>query len=259
MSELAQLQKAFAEALEGGDAPLEVFKTPQGMPLHLRFDVYRNNVFGAVSRSMEGLYPVFHKLVGPDFFTQCVRAYFESHPAQAGDLLNYGYEFGAFLQEYPPCADHLYLSDVAKVEAAWQQAYMAAEAQALDGQKLSEVPGEEMAELRFKLHPSCRFLITTTPASHIWEAASQDKTDQMIDPTSGGEHLLIMRPGHEVEVRRLDAASYVFLNSLHNGESLGIAYAAAIAQNPEFDLQNTLVAHLEGRSFTNFTRGPSKG
>lgn len=256
MSELARLQQAFAAALEGGNAPLEVFKTPQGMPLRLRFDVYRNNVFGAVARSMEGLYPVFHKLVGPDFFTQCVRAYFEAHPAQAGDLLNYGYDFGAFLQGYPPCADHLYLADVARVEAAWQQAYMAAEAPPLDGQKLSEVPPDEMAALCFKLHPSCQFLLTTTPASRIWEAASQDQTDQVIDPKSGGEHLLIIRPDHEVEVRRLDAASYVFLNSLNNGENLGIAYAAAIAQDPGFDLQNTLIAHLEGQSFTDFTYSP---
>jgi len=258
MSELARLQKAFAEALEGGDAPLEVFKTAEGMPLHLRFDVYRNNVFGAVARSMEGLYPVFYKLVGPDFFSQCVRDYLKTHPTQAGDLLNYGYDFGAFLQSYPPCANHLYLADVARVEAAWQQAYMAEEATPLDGQRLSEVPGEDMADLRFTLHPSCHFLLTTTAASRIWEAASQDKMDQVIDPKSGGEHLLIIRPVHEVEVRRLNAAAYVFLNSLHNEESLGIAYAAAIAQDPEFDLQNTLIAHLEGQSFTDFTR-PLKG
>lgn len=255
MSELARIQRAFAEALDGHEIPLGEFKEPQGMPLHLRFDVYRNNVFGAVSRSMEGLYPAFLKLVGPEFFNQCIRDFLAAHPPYTGDLLNYGYDFGTFLQAYPPCASYLYLADVAALEAAWQKAYMAEEAPTLDSQRLAAVSPDDMVELRFLLHPSCQFLDVNTPASQIWEAALNDADDIRIDPKAGGEHLLIIRTDTEVEVRRLSREAFAFLMSLNGGETLGTAYASAMAQNPNFDLQMTLADLLEGKSFADFSLG----
>ena len=167
--------------------------------------------------------------------------------------MNYGYDLGAFLRDYPPCAQHLYLADVAHLEAAWQKAYMAQDAQALDPQTLAQVPPEKMADLRFHLHPSSQFLQLDTPASQIWEATFNETHDERIDPSSGGEHLLILRPGADVEVRRLKSDSYAFLIGLYEGKTLGEAYGAAMMLDASFDLQNTLASHLDAESFTGFS------
>lgn len=250
MRSLVELQSAFERAFAGGDAPLNDLKASNGMPAHLRFDVYRNNVVSAQIRSLEGLYPTLKALTGDDFFKQAARDYIRQTPCESANLLTYGLDLGVFLKTYPPLQGHEYLADVAVLEAAVHLSYISADADPLDPSALVGVDAENLC---LNLHPSYRLLEVTTPASRIWEAAlNPDAVEGPIDPMGGGEWLLIIRPQANVEVRRLDEAGFAFIRTLAQAEPLSAAYGAAMAVTPEFDLTQALKAHLSGGTFVAF-------
>jgi hypothetical protein len=61
---------------------------------------------------------------------------------------------------------------------------------------------------------------------------------------SGGEQLLLLRRDADVVTRRLQASEYVLLDGFIAGEPLSVAVDAALAVDPEFDLEDTLRQHI---------------
>jgi hypothetical protein len=66
--------------------------------------------------------------------------------------------------------------------------------------------------------------------------------DESISLDEGGSRIVVIRPGVEVEVRKVSAGSLTFLRRLASADTIADAYAQAALIEPEFDLNAFLPA-----------------
>ena len=112
-----RLQRAFAEAILSGDAPVPATVREASGPAHAsRFSVYRNNVIAGLINAVSARYPVVRKLLWDDAFNRVAHQYVVSEPPRSPVLLQYGESFPKFLRGIGQGAAANYLADVAEIE-----------------------------------------------------------------------------------------------------------------------------------------------
>ena len=200
-----------------------------------RAAVYANNARSGFLDSLRSSFPAVRRLVGDDYFAQCVFEYRRVHPSRSGDLQHTGRDFADHLAGR--CAgDALsWLPDVARFEWLYQETLTAADHAPFDLQRLAAIDLAAAERLRFALHPSARLFTSPYPVAEIWEAnvASADEPP-VIDLRQGADRLLLARSRQRVAIHRLSAGEYVFLGALARGEAFGAA-AAGAADDEAFD------------------------
>lgn len=171
MLSLRETQTKFAAAvLEGADAACAV---------------YRNNVFGCLTRALANTYPVVEKLVGEGFFKYAASQYIARHPSRSGNLDEFGGSFSGFLRGFAPAAGLVYLPDVAQLEWLCHQVLLAADC---------PPPGA-------RLHPAVALFASDWPVHRIWQVNQPGWTgDTTVDLGLGGVKLAVKRAGHRIEL-----------------------------------------------------------
>ncbi len=251
MLPLRERQRAFAAALTDPELPVPTGVLGRNGRCDVRrFAVYRNNVTAGLVTALGDRFPVVRRLVGDPFFAAMARAYVAGHKPASPLLIEYGSSFPDFIAAFPPAAEVPYLADVARLEAAWTEAFHAAEASPLDPRA---VPVEDLEETVLKLHPSLRLIRSPYPIGTIW-AAHQGEAEPQPPAAWEPEELLVVRPDAEVLVHRLPAGGVAFAADLAAGVPLGAATAAACAAVPGFDLPYNLSGLFRSGAVIGFTR-----
>ena len=216
---------------------------PDGQPSPRRFDVYRNNVVAGLIAALGEAYPVVLRLVGLEFFRAMAAAYVTRHPPQSPILLAYGAGFPRFLASFPPVKSLPYLSDVARIERAWVEAYHAPDQNPAEVTPLLTLPPAILGAVRVNLHSSLRLIASHFPALTIWQSNQPGNTPSPVDLTVG-ETALILRPRQEVVVQKLTLGGTAFFAALQEGDTIMQAAARGIAQDPALDFAGNLSALL---------------
>jgi hypothetical protein len=241
---MAQLQRAFAEAIVFDDAPIpETVRSASGPAHASRFGVYRNSVAAGLINAIAARYPVSRRLLWDDAFNRAAHLYVMTEPPRSPVLHEYGEGFPQFLRNLGQAASADYLADVAELESARVRAYHAADAEPLPMEAFAALPPDSLAEFRLKLHPSVALIGSRFPVVSIWEA-NQQANDNMLAAWRP-ECALVARPHLKVEVRRLTPCVYGFLKALADGHNVGEAIGRGSASAPALDLAecfNTLIA-----------------
>ena len=246
----------FSETLDAFAAALDAPASPppaqtlgrEGAPDAKRFAVYRNNVAASLIGSMEARFPVVRRLVGNAFFRGMARAYTARHKPRTAVIIHYGDGFADFIAAFEPARNIPYLSDVARLENAWVEAYHSAEAEPVDLSALAGIDPKQFAELTFAFHPAARLLKSDHPAASIW-AGHQGAGEPTAPANWVGEATLITRPHADVLVRILPPSGYEFANALKSGATLAEAHGAA--EGDDFDPGAHLVGLIEAGAITN--------
>lgn len=260
MPALRELQVAFRAALLHGDAEaIESSVRSGGVPPARRIAVYRSNVFHNYTEALRAVYPVVECLVGEAFFASAAHEYIVTHPSSSGDLHDFGHEFGAFLDSFPPAATLPYLGDVARLEWLWHECLHAAEHPPLSLQQLGRVADESLAELRVCLHPACRLLASRYPVAKIWSVNQPDWADAKdVDLVADGfSRLLIRRDGFAVVIEPLAEGEFEMLLAIARGEPLVRACELADAADPGFEFGSALQRLVKGGAIVDFAAVPS--
>ena len=258
MSDLARLQRSFAQALSDPTAALpEAVSAQDTQHREKRFNIYRNNVFASLIEVLAGRYPAVQKLVGEEFFTATASAFIRAHPPRDPVMILYGHDFPRFLENFEPAATLPYLGDVARIERAWNTAYYAAEARPLGPQDFAAVAAEDVARLALSLHPSVALLTSPFPARSIWQANLDGDDLSGLNLCAGGEDTAIVRPLSNVKAVTLPPGAYIFLKALQHGQVLGQAVDAAMTSEPAFDFQANLTGLISNGMITGFAVKPS--
>jgi hypothetical protein len=217
---------AFADALLDPDRPVPAgVISPRRTPDARRFAVYRNNVFVSLVGALEKRFPVTRRLVGDAFFRGMARAFAAVERPGSPILSQYGDGLADFIAQFPPAAPLPYLPDMARLEAAWSDAYHAADAIPLALDALAGLPAEAVESLRLVPHPSARLIVSVLPVGSIW-AAHQSETLGKVAHAEA-ETVLIVRPDAEVRVHVLPRADTEFAAALLAGQ--GLAEASGLA------------------------------
>jgi hypothetical protein len=249
---------AFAPALlDPTREPPSVVTGPRGKAAGKRYDVYRNNVTVSLIDALAAIYPAVQRITGSDFFRAMARFHVRETPPTSPLLFEYGRAFPAFIATYAHGQSLPWLSDVARIERAWLDAYHAADAAPLAPGGLAAVAPERLADLVFIAHPATR--IVRSQFSTVTIFAANRGTDPVgrID-ASTAEDALITRPDAEVVVRRLPPGGAKFASWLMSGRSLGEAVAAALDRSPSFDVAANIAGLIEAGAFTCLTSGDAR-
>jgi len=259
MPSLCELQRGFVAAtVFGAESSLASLGIVAGeLSPAARIGIYRDNVLGTYRKAMAASYPVVHRLVGSAFFHGAIDAFVRVNPSTRGDVNRYGGELERFLATYPAAHELTYLSDIARLEWAIDQANIAADATALDLATLAAIPVDALGDLRFALHPSVQLIASPYPIFHIWQVNQPDHSgDDHVDLGEGGDALLIARNTNGVTVERLMPGAHAFLLALARNLKLGEALERALAAETSFDLSATLKAHVAAQIIVAF-RAPT--
>lgn len=223
------------DALQAGDIPL-----PE------RLKVYRNNIVGSLTDVMRATFPTLEKLVGKDFFEGMARTFILQNPPRQGCLNTYGAGFDVFIKGFAPAAGLPYLVDVASLEIALNQAYYAPDDAALTAQDLTAIPPDNLADTVLHLRSSAHLLQSAYPLAAIQDfCARADEGDEAkLDLDQGGVRLMVYRPQFETQVILCDAPTFVFLQGVQAGQSLGEIVVDVLEDHPSFDVQAFLQTHI---------------
>lgn len=238
MSFLAN-QNAFAAALLQPGSPLpDGITTARNEADAARFAVYRNNVFVGLTRALAQRFPVTERLIGTDFFRGMARAYAQEHRPATPLMFAYGEDFPDFIAAFAPAASLAYLPDVARLEAAWTDAYHAADAVPVQPADLGALAPDRLETARLTPHPAARLIRSDYPIGTIWAAHQGDEVTPVCHWQP--ETVLVARPHMEVRIHVLPTQDSGFAAALLQGAMLGEAAQAALS-GPLFSFGATLV------------------
>ncbi len=253
MQQLANRQREFAEALlDPTRATPPGLVGPDGETSAKRFSVYRNNVVAGLIEALRANFPAVCRIVGEDFFREMARTFVQSERPTSPILLDYGAGFPNFIAAFEPATSLPYLPDVARLERARLEAYHARDAVALTLALLAAVPNDRVAGIRFTVHPSLRIVRSLFPTGTIWGMNVDDGVPSPIDFDSGGEDVLVVRPGVEVEVRLMPPGGAEFLTALASGMSLTEATRSVRTEFALFDLSTNLAILVQAGIFIGY-------
>ena len=248
---LHELEAGFGAAIAARRNWREPFSTLQpalqGDTAQMRFEIYRDNVRAVWRSAMDNVFPVVRQLVGDEFFGGLCHEYAAAHPSRSGDLNQFGAQFPAFLRTFPPAAELPYLPEVAQLEWAVQRAYYAADGAPLQLAAASGVT--TLAMMLFRLHPSASLLQGKYAAAAIWLAHQKQPVtlagiNLEITDTPNSHYGLVWRHGFRTRVEVLSEGSFVLLQALGNGQTIGEALASALAAVPTFQLGDEITGWL---------------
>ncbi len=225
-----RFQAAFFAALRGARSALPQATLPA-------FAVYRNTVASACADALAANFPSVVRLVGADWFSAAALAYVAQQPPDDGRLLLYGAGFADFLAGWAPAQDLPYLPGVARLDRAWIECHVAADAEVADARQFAaDAEGEpsRLARLVLRPHPAARwFWFDDAPVASIWQrqrAHDDDRGDgDCSDIAWQPEGLLLTRPSDQVQWLPIGPPQARFLDACAAGWRLVDAAEAAFA------------------------------
>jgi len=245
---LRDLQAAMRHELLSAGTGLPPGVVGDDIPAPLRFAIYANNVVGSLVEALEAAFPMTMRLLGSAEFRTAALRFVRRHPPRVPHLSAYGDRFPDHLDHTVP--DCPAAGELARFEWAWNAAYFAADAPLLDIAALRALPAERSATLRLVLHPSAHLLTCAYPVLDLWDAVLRGERPVLV---AARQHILIIRPLLEVQCVTLGSGELTLLMALSTGADLAHAALAAAGTETGFDLQATLLAHLQLGTFTAFT------
>jgi putative DNA-binding protein len=258
MLTLPELQTGFARAILSEDAgAVAAAVVGDGLTPAARVQVYWNHVFSSLTEALEATFPVVCRLVDRRFFGFAADRYIHAHPPTGPCLFEYGGTFPDFLASFPPCADHPYLADVARLERAMNVALHAPEITPIAPAALGAVPPDEVGRLVFRMDPAVSWLASPWPVDRIWRANQPGADPETpVDLRAGAVRLEIRRQDDAVTMRPLASVEHAFRSRLAGGETLEAVAAMTVAQDASFDLAAALRSLLDEGLIAGFTLAP---
>lgn len=206
------------------------------------FEVYRNNYRVNLQEALRVTYPVTAQLVGDEFFAAMINVFVTSRPPRSPVLIEYGGDLPAFIDSFEPAAAVPCLADVARLEAAWNDAYHAAESGYLQPSALSGLTPESLADTKVVLHTSVQLVRSSFPVASIWELHRSPSPDPSLSREA--EDALVLRPDAEVLVLVLQPGCAEFVMALREGRSIAEAASIALQDIADFDTGDALLSLL---------------
>lgn len=239
---LLELQQDLAAAVTGGPQDsIMGWVRGNGLAPDARLRIYRHMVQGDYTEALRSAYPVVNKLVGDEFFESAAARYLRDYPSHSGNLQDYGAKFPEFLLGLEETRDLAYLPDVARLEWARQQAYLAADAEPIAATEFATIPDDAWPKLRFQFHPAVSLVASAYPILDIWLFCQETSPDQL-QLRDAAQHVLVWRDGVQVAMQEPEAGYDEFVRALLADEPLSPACQQAQLADAEFDL--TACLHL---------------
>jgi hypothetical protein len=246
MNDLLSLQRRFARALNDDDTLSDM--APDAAR---RLAIHKTTIEAGLGQILTNVFPVLRRVVGAPTFAVLISDFIADAPPRHPVLSGYGRGFPAFIAMQPIAASLPYLQDLARVEWARQESYLAADAPILDTGRLDTENADTLSLLQLRLHPATRVISSPFPVHRIWRLNQPDVDEKDIPAVdmTANEHVIVTRPENEVVTRAVSLADATLVRAVAGGASLGAAVDAAFARAPDFDVMQALAGHFAAGTF----------
>lgn len=220
VEKLAAFQRRFAAALlaEPGSMAGDAIASQPG------FAVYSNTVMRAAVDALAANFPTVLQLVGVEWFERAATDFVRSHLPRESSLAAYGEGFADVLESLAAADELPYLPGVARLDRAWTEAHLAADAPVLAAAALAGLSPEALLATALVPHPSARWLrFESLPAFTIWRRHREHLPvgDELVWQ---GESGLLVRHSGEVAWHAIASDAAAFLDACAEG----LLFAAAV-------------------------------
>lgn len=219
---LAEAQSALAELLRR-PAPLD----PHDERAHAiatgndrlsaveQVDVYREQFFLRHVDALREDFATLAHLLGDDAFDALARDYLAKHPPSSFTLRDLGNAFPAFVAHDP------LLSDLARIEWAFVEAFDAKDEPAFDPSSIATISEDAWPAARIVLQPAVQ-LVGMEHAGHDYRAAvKRDETPPRPEPSPS--FVVVYRGPSSLQYIAIDRDAFELLSALSRGTPLGEA------------------------------------
>jgi len=233
LSELKQLQTAFYNAIFDPknenitQASNYIIGTTEINEAE-RLSIYRDSILGGITTALTHIYPVCVKLVGEKYFTHMVAGYLKNIPSTSPDIGNYGEHLPAYIADFKPARELVYLADVAHLEWLWHKAFNAADdnlsrrgIQPLTA--LQNIAEQDLPAIKFCAVNSAFLIQSPYPIQRIWQVNQNDYQEaHSVHLDEGGISLVIWRSADfGMRIDELNEDETRFISAVLNSASFG--------------------------------------
>ncbi len=213
--------------------------------------VYRNSIAKGCADALTAQFPTVERVVGAGWLSAAAVAHAAQHPPRQAALLDYGQEFPAWLQTFPPAAALPALADLAQMDLLWTAAHLAADAEPLDAAAIAALGPEDFARHRLILHPATRFAGFDHGTPSLWRALQPPAPPPpAFEVDSAPEGLLLVRPGLDIDHRIVGQGELTFLGACRVGDSLADAAVAALTAAPDLNFAAAFAGLVAAGAFS---------
>lgn len=262
-SDLAVVQRKFLRDLSGLESRnaasrAEHFCAPPAGDVERRWHVYTSGYFVRLRDVLAQDYRAIARIAGDDAFSGMVGRYLMACPPRRYDLAMAGERFPGFVGSDALSSSLPFISDLAQLERAVSDCFIAAEPQPLTWNGLREMPSSQAAERSIALQPSARVFRSIWPLRDLWQTAFTPEDDEIdIDLSEKPRCFLVHRNDGEIFVREIDDELATLLQAAEQqGSTLaGLAASLSLGDEPD-DVRNFLMLMQRALALSLFTLNP---
>ncbi len=196
------------------------FLEPPAGNVEDRWAIYASGFLARLVEALENDYPALRRILGEGPFGSLTARYVAAHLPRSYDLGRAGDRLASFLQNDPLTERLPFLPDLAKLEWAVANAFVAADAHPLHRSDLAGLDPEEVASVPLRTVPGTAVVHSEWPLLDIWGLRDVPDGDVDLDVAGRPSTILIYRRGREVRWRVIDEAEVQLLEAASRGTSL---------------------------------------
>ncbi len=222
---LAEFQAVFAETLV---VPQKLSHSPAWVACG-RLDIYREQFWLRHVACLAEDFPVLAALVGEETFNAIVAGYVAAHPPVDFQMRVFGAKLANFLTTH--AKDDRLLSDLARLEWAFIDAFDAADAPPLDPNSIANISEDAWPTARLVLHASLQRMNLLYPAHKMRDTWRENEDFRpIVRMERAPSNVVVYRQKFLMYVEEMDALAYAMLDRIARGEALGAAGDALAAE-----------------------------
>lgn len=251
-------QEALWAGLEGNDAVLAPWWPDPDHGL-TGLSIYRNTVYKGLADALAASFPSVVAVVGSDWMREASVLFAREHPPERAILVDYGEAFPDWLSKFKPAVDMPYLADLARLDRLWIEAHLAADHSSLAIDFAARPLIQSFEALGLNLIASARLACFDHSIPDLWQALRGPETIEELELEAVWQAVLIWRPGHEVQIKRLTPKAHAFLSACQAGKSFAVAATETSDVDGPVDLSHVFVDLISSGVFAAMTPIATKG
>lgn len=214
--ELAFLEDVCGRVPLDDESLEELLVQPEDGSLRARRRVYADAFHGRLVETLEADFPAVRRILGGDAFAALVRRYASAHPPRSHDLGQAGRLLAHWLGSDPLTLELPFLPDLAALERALADAFVAGDAESISWVELRSMEAETVAALRLAPRDGAAVVRSAYPLLAIRSLKDRPDEDPDLDVSGPPSVVLVFRRGDAAlceeigpeEARLVEAAAW---------------------------------------------------
>lgn len=220
-------------------AALEFVKPSQTLTQLERLAIYRDMYVLRLIEVLETDFSTVAKFMGADEFAEFIKAYLQVHPSRSYNLNLLSDNVPAFIQtttnlkfskDTPKIDRRAFLYDLARLELAIAQVFVANESPVLTADAIAQIAPESWENAKLKPVSALQLLAFRYPVNAYIQAVYDEEPIPKL--TRKDTYVVVYRHEYKVWRVELTQTAYSLLKDLVEGQSLGEAIAVAMGDSP---------------------------